>query len=623
MLVTDPRQRASLAEIMNHPWMTKGFSGPPENYLPHREPLSLPLDMAVVHKMTGFDFGSPEYITDRLTKILQSDSYQRAVRHSAQKHSQVPDLDRSRGILNFYKRRNSATSRDTLFNPSSDAIPLGEDPVNAFAPLLSVYYLVREKMERDKRTDNPGALSIPSTSGEKPLIVADLPAPPAAHTNSASYEMKGETTGGRTRPRARTRGEDEIASQAEKKPTVPEQQPHPSNQAEITPRRESTAGAILRRISTRRRRPDPPSTEHRPMPPSVAVTSPSDAGPVGSIRKSFSTRRPRLEDPPSSASLNTASKPPPELLTPPANESSFPRRFMSLRRAASVDRRRLARRNASESHQEPPVTSGSDGSSSKQRIPDMPSEHPIDASNRLALRTKSLGHARKESIQKRRALREGGREQDVKEEPENELLPSRTEPVTDHEGGEESIKPVYLKGLFSVSTTSSKPLPYIRNDIIRVLHQLGVQYTDVKGGFRCRHAASLKDLTDLGSPLSPSLLADKSHSHRRKVSFNNNNDPALRSPNPRTRPRNQDGSPAISDTDSENAEQGRAPTARDAGATSTHVRDEMTRNMTVDFEIFIVKVPLLSLHGIQFKKVDGNIMQYKTLAQEILKGLKL
>ena len=75
MLVTDPRQRASLAEISNHPWMTKGFNGPPENFLPSREPLQLPLDQEVIQKMTGFDFGSPDYIITQLTKEAPSPEF--------------------------------------------------------------------------------------------------------------------------------------------------------------------------------------------------------------------------------------------------------------------------------------------------------------------------------------------------------------------------------------------------------------------------------------------------------------------------------------------------------------------------------------------------------------------
>jgi len=45
--------------------------------------------------------------------------------------------------------------------------------------------------------------------------------------------------------------------------------------------------------------------------------------------------------------------------------------------------------------------------------------------------------------------------------------------------------------------------------------------------------------------------------------------------------------------------------------------------MILIFEILIVKVPLLSLHGIQFKKVDGGTWQYKNMAQKILAELRL
>ena len=45
--------------------------------------------------------------------------------------------------------------------------------------------------------------------------------------------------------------------------------------------------------------------------------------------------------------------------------------------------------------------------------------------------------------------------------------------------------------------------------------------------------------------------------------------------------------------------------------------------MVLEFEIFIVKVPLLSLHGIQFKRMSGNTWQYKSMADQILKELRL
>ncbi|CAI4219424.1 unnamed protein product [Parascedosporium putredinis] len=41
MLVTDPKQRATMHEVSNHVWMTKGYTSPPDNYLPLREPLTI------------------------------------------------------------------------------------------------------------------------------------------------------------------------------------------------------------------------------------------------------------------------------------------------------------------------------------------------------------------------------------------------------------------------------------------------------------------------------------------------------------------------------------------------------------------------------------------------------
>jgi hypothetical protein len=203
------------------------------------------------------------------------------------------------------------------------------------------------------------------------------------------------------------------------------------------------------------------------------------------------------------------------------------------------------------------------------------------------------------------------------------------------------MKPVYLKGLFSVSTTSSKPLPVIRSDIIRVLKQLGVEYYEIRGGFECKHTPSI--IKEKGSPGLAPGAADKS-GHRRKISLGalrgNNGErdrdefhEVMRSPQtPKTpgmqrSPRHgSDQSPTNSDDSSEEDRRNRLRkrgTARNPGETSTHVRDDVGESMDLRFEIFIVKVPLLSLHGIQFKKVDGHMMHYKNMAQEILKALKL
>jgi hypothetical protein len=53
------------------------------------------------------------------------------------------------------------------------------------------------------------------------------------------------------------------------------------------------------------------------------------------------------------------------------------------------------------------------------------------------------------------------------------------------------------------------------------------------------------------------------------------------------------------------------------------VQSDLGGSLVVKFEIFIVKVPLFALHGIQFKKVAGGTWDYKNLASKILEALRL
>ncbi|MCJ1475605.1 serine/threonine-protein kinase KIN2 [Lambiella insularis] len=661
MLVTDPKQRATLSEIMGHPWITKGFSTPPENYLPHREPLQLPLDSSVVEKMTGFDFGSSDFITRELTRVIESDDYQTAVRlNTRESVANPPGSEKKRGVFDFYKRRNSTTSRDTLVNNSTEAVQLGSDPVNAFSPLISIYYLVREKQERERAEPNPGALSIPQSPGERPLKMPDLPPPPAAYTNSTTYERPGEATGGRSRPRARTHGEEEII-EGVRKIQVRSGQVSPAIVTTPAPQQSSVkresmagsmAGGILRRFSTRRNKDSARDRTETQSPPLLQLQPPTDA--AAPPRKSFSVRRSRNREPLLSPMIHSGGNQqnPSELLMPPASAGPVVRAGNKLLgRSTSVSSadytRRPNPRGVSEALpsapiSEPPPTSGSDRSSfsgvisnTKVRINEPSSSEQKNSLNARAatLRTKSLGHGRRESIQARRARRGEARTSNVPEEPGHELAIG--EDFADNGDGVDQMKPVYLKGLFSVSTTSNRPLPYIRADIIRALKQLGVTYVEIKGGFSCRHAPSI-DLSQVSekSPSSPDRQGFLSPSHKRRISFggfmggNDRDREEVRDleKSPRlsrqiTRRRGPDASFTNSDDSDEDIR--RRPDDHPAGETTTHVENDLGDNMVLKFEIFIVKVPLFSLHGIQFKKVSGGTWQYKNMAQKILDALRL
>jgi hypothetical protein len=243
----------------------------------------------------------------------------------------------------------------------------------------------------------------------------------------------------------------------------------------------------------------------------------------------------------------------------------------------------------------------------------------------------SLGHARRESIQARRARRDAAREANVPEETDADISGAGNALESANEG-EDLSKPVYLKGLFSVSTTSSKPLPVIRADIIRVLKQLSVDYVEIKGGFSCCHTPSIEidKVVDVGPP-SPDRQGHVSN-HRRRISFGGllNHDDGKEEtrhiPRSQRRTRAPDHSFV---TNSEASDEYLATRdnvvvgERVMGETTTRVQSDTGEHLVLRFEILIVKVPLFSLHGIQFKKVSGGMWQYREMAKKILDALKL
>lgn len=665
MLVVDVKERASLTEIMCHPWMTKGFNGPPENFVPQREPLQLPLDSAVINKMQGFDFGPANYIQEQLTRIIESEEYQSTVRRAIREDSRFSGAegDRKRGVFDFYKRRNS-TSREGLSAPSTEAIR-GYDPLNAYSPLVSVYLLAKEKMDRERSESNPGALSLGTGPDAPPLKTPGLPTPEAAHTNTFSPEFPGESsTGGRSRARSRTQGEDDV-NEGVKHVSINEKQSQAAPSPRLSPpaqegpaRKEGTALGLLRRFSTRRNKDRDRDSEKAPPTPSVNIQPPQDsATPTASApRKSFSVRRSRRREqsPPTihtggsqgqhEGLLSASQSKHRNLLNRSTSVNSAdyrPRRFLSRGQSDATGSPHLA--------PEPPATGESDRSSLNTQKSDKPQEMTekpgAGASGTapprtpIAARTKSLNHShsRHESVQIRRQRREEARSykhENVPEETDAELRQQESaqgQPSTPNTPGAEVSRPAGLKGLFSSSTTSSKPPQFIRHDLIRVLKQLGVEYQEVRGGFVCRHAPSinLDDVRDQGQ-----FEDERSGKvgHNRRISFgafrsrdrDDLREEKLNRTNSRRRQpdqsfvTNSDGSDEYVDSRNRGNEQG-----RDMGATTTRVQEDTGERLVLKFEIAIVKIPLFTLHGIQFKKVQGGMNQYRSMTSTILNSLRL
>ncbi|KAG0314898.1 serine/threonine-protein kinase KIN2 [Dissophora globulifera] len=126
-----PSQRATMAEVLAHPWMNKSYDLPQPSYCPQRSPLTEPLDMNVIRGMTGFEFGTEQEIEQRLLSIIRSESYQIAAKNWHALNMSVS------GTLSHKKKMQSFAAREAELQ-----IPLT-------TPLTSIYHLVREKQARE------------------------------------------------------------------------------------------------------------------------------------------------------------------------------------------------------------------------------------------------------------------------------------------------------------------------------------------------------------------------------------------------------------------------------------------------------------------------------------------
>ena len=127
MLVVDPLRRASLKQVVEHPWMTRGYDYPPPSYVPRRIPMTPEIiDNNVIREMFRLEFiDGVEECRRSLIKIITEESY----------------LDLSRKFWQLMERTNAQNISSTSANGSTYYKQPFEDPTQAYHPLLSIYYL--------------------------------------------------------------------------------------------------------------------------------------------------------------------------------------------------------------------------------------------------------------------------------------------------------------------------------------------------------------------------------------------------------------------------------------------------------------------------------------------------
>ncbi|KZT01973.1 Pkinase-domain-containing protein [Laetiporus sulphureus 93-53] len=844
MLVTNPVNRASLTEVLSHPWMVRGFNGPPDSHLVHREPLRADeLDRQVIRGMKGFEFGTEEDIEHRLVEVLESDAYGRAVQHWERKrmipngrngngrqwgesfsnsslavsqdgtyntngkHESPSKSKRRFSGFDFYRRKFFSPSSSPPGSPFAGSPPTSQshlsntslvdasqreppDPTYGFHPLISIYFLSREKMEREK-VYGPGhfansQLSLETPQGEaapedanmptnakqlsqptvrkKDTVAAKpdysmplprLPAPETSHYSGMSYDPSapGPSPVSPTlaaQPRAR-----DAALTGPRSPVLPASAPNTATKVQMNLPRIPPA-TTHRRSHSLSKQPsmgksfggrfggggvEPVSEDTMLRPHPDALDAPRSAGPD---RTSYAEHADDDVRPPMSAGATLVRKFG-SLLVGKSDEgrrslshgtakrgsilqSFSPRPSAEVTEMAVDEHGTLVHEERNEdglrSHE--PVQASTITQSHSQPIasPHRRAATVLDPQGRAARHERrnstgaaffsnvggTIGRHRRQSTgyssEYRRAAGDRTFERTDEEDEGAELNHGMPESsVTNRKGAgrsskdeeghgeEKEFKPVYLKGLFSVATTSTKPPSVIKADIRRVLDRMQVQYRETRTGFECIHLPSI----DVSS-VQPPPPSERQHRKRgsagsnetdttkrsivrktSKMSFGNksaNKTPEVKEKELPSRPsgtglsattssasssffhvsstaHNAPVEGVRSDTAEPTANQADEPVARaqsiskgkilppiprtfasspppscptplPTGEVDSDVFESMgASSLAVRFEINIVKVPWLPLHGIQFRRSGGDGWQYGMLARRVLTELKL
>jgi hypothetical protein len=669
MLVTNPQQRAGLPEILAHPWMVKGYDGAPNAHLTTRQPLRpQTIDPEVVKGMTGFEFGTPQDIEARLMEILTGDAYQATLQAWDAKNSGFNPVSASTSItgsgldvplgragtrtsvdfkqksgskrfsgIDFYRKKISSSS---LFGTKEDGSNLNGhngtqngngslggtwpgsskeslDPTRGFHPLISIYFLVSEKMEREKlyghsffassnvsltgapvavieqpsstrqasRNDGAGgsssmptaadipqeALRVPevshvATASRREGPIPSLPAPPASVRASLpatasptpvfdSREKSQPMSIMAGPPRSRAYGDEVEAALREKgyaapisaswNPSSTEPRVGPSARASMLPTPTSTLpanditrsqsfnsgnrnGAILGN-KEEQRGPAPPPLEKDLPPPTIRKKSTSP----DKRRSLHGLLSPRADGSGSTEEATTDGTAPQQSFlsrrfstligrspsTPIDLEGREKRRQARLSTAATEGTPSLSRRgsvqttglaNVQESQaveemgadqqrrenyqrvSSPAATVGRSGGhqaatlSAPRRPLTGPAsrEDPASTNGRQSVSTQ-LEAPRSASTAQRSAT--------IGSRPKTQApVPAQFNPTfAERDRDSSSFKPIFLKGLFSVQTTTTRPRALLHTDLVRVFERIGLQYRELKGGYECVHLPSL------------------------------------------------------------------------------------------------------------------------------------
>jgi hypothetical protein len=491
--------------------MNKGYDSPVSNFLPIRKPLTLPIDIKVVQGMTGFEFGTEEAIKEELEYLISSKDYQREAIY-LEETTHLPYEIHSRNYASLLKKREFKNAMNDF--QSMPAV---------YHPLISVYYLVRERMDREETKTKSQVESETTHLHHHYLKESVHPMQAIPSNDVASFD---DSSVG-------------ISYTADGKNTIYERQEnndhHKFTIKDITDRKASNGYAFQQQRNV------PETNTHHHNKDNVfrrlsrRLSRHSASSDTTSNDVSFDTNSQKhnnVRDTLPRIQLVDKSDPPVVTL----NGSLVPN---------TIDQ------NAVESAPNQDQTLGKYLNTTGMKraasvtVKDLPSiqRQHNNAYNSTNRHRKSIISA--ESYDSSLLL-----------SPTNSRSPNQSIDQADS-----SVKSVYAKGLFSVSTTSMKKPSVIRKDIIRVLELLSIHYREKKGRFECGFGSS-KEVDSIE-------YSDEDETEHSKSS-------------------------------------------------------EEGFKKGVRFDIYIVKIPLLlGMRGVQFRRTSGDPWGYKNVCSKILTQLKL
>ena len=786
MLVVDPVRRATLKQVVDHPWMVRGYDGPTTSYLPLRVPLTVDLlNQSVIKEMFRLEFiDDIEDTINHLTNIVLDEKYIQLSDEYWTTRS-VYEQEHSHDLTNF------------------------SDPTRSFHPLLSMYYLVDEMIKNKLRkqqgrqqmllqkqnqelaqqtkleisntqyvptnnssivpnplqsaTENVPDLKIPhqisaqdykSTDEKKDLqilIPPKLVAPEQAHTSPTSRkspDMQHDDLDYVLSPTT------EQSTDYEQRIALPQVHSPSNNQEKVS------FGDIFRKLSQRHS-----NQQHQQYQTPVRTMVENKKPILKSHIRAYSEHVPSSNRIPTFTNTNNYSvnrqydnntginqnaspvrsasqKQPSGLPALPTNAEYILQQQRAKQVEKSIDDLKFEKLTVNK------VRGDNEQAAQKARNNNEHDETEDDSNQKLnvskgrklhpSARAKSVGHARRESLKFNRppvptSINHADTDNTGFLENESRLgsvnlntaqtgiagtinvvnshlqitkTSSYIHELTDQEildeasnapaGSMPSIdypRSLFLKGFFSVQTTSSKPLPIVRYKILSVLKRMNIEFKEVKGGFVCiQKPLNIKEEIPTISQIAmtrtsqdhqaPQMLLPPAATHKRVMSGT----PNLSMRRQNSVKYNQPGIPATPlGFNSEDNERSMSSTllalnnggAPSIGTGSTHnnngiiseeistasleyinQEDMLTTSMVQDinnvehanpgstqnyqyiseqgnttdaskerppikFEIHIVKVRIVGLAGVHFKKVSGNTWMYKELASHILSELNL